>query len=99
MAFDEPIPTKRSIGFLRKAAIKTKDRSPDYIGALKLQRHTLEVLAQQFQENGANEIECCLASWRNIDANGDASVEISPKYVARHPRQEPTDKTNLADFI
>ena len=102
MVFDETTSAKRSLGFLRPATNKTKDRSPDYTGILKLQRHTMEVLSQQFQRDGnAHEIECCLASWRNIDANGQAyaSVELSPKYVARHHRQEAIDKNNLADFI
>jgi hypothetical protein len=101
MVFDAPSSTKRSIGFLRKAPIKTKDRSPDYIGTLKLQRHTMEVFSQQFQDTNTNEIECCLASWRNIDANGQAyaSVELSPKYIARSHRQEPNDTNDLAEFI
>ncbi len=100
MAFDGPTPAKRSLGSLRPAINKTKDRSPDYVGTLKLQRHTLETFAKQFQESGASELECCLASWRNIDATGQAyaSVEISPKYVARR-RPEPTVSNNLADFI
>jgi hypothetical protein len=99
MVFNDPTPAKRSLGFLRPAA-KTKDRSPDYVGTLKLQRHTMEAFAQQFKESGASELECCVASWRNIDAHGQAyaSVELSPKYVARR-RQRATDTNNLADFI
>ena len=79
---------------------KPRTVRPDYTGTLKLQRRTMEVLSQQFQETNANEIECCLASWRNIDASGQAyaSVELSPKYIAR-PRQEPNDANSLADFI
>lgn len=97
MTFDEPSPAKRSLGSLRKST-KTKDRSPDFTGTLKLQRHTLETIAKQFKETDADEIDCCLAGWRNTDANGQAylSVEISPRYVSR--RHEPTS-SNLADFI
>lgn len=97
MVFDEPTPAKRSLGSLRKAT-KTKDRSPDFTGTLKLQRHTLETIAKQFKETDAEEIDCCLAGWRNTDANGQQylSVELSPKYVAR--RNEPTH-SDLADFI
>jgi hypothetical protein len=97
MVFDEPKPAKRSLGFLRKAA-KTKDRSPDTTGTLKLQRHTLETIAKQFQETDADEIECCLAGWRNTSANGEPhlTVEVSPRYVSRHYDQaEPT----LSNFI
>jgi hypothetical protein len=96
MTFDESIPTKRSLGSLRKAT-KTKDRSPDFTGTLKLQRRTLETIAKQFQETGADETECCIAGWRNEDKNGPyLAVELSPKYVSR--RQEPAH-SDLADFI
>ena len=97
MIFDDPIPAKRSLGSLRKTE-KTKARSPDCTGTLRLQRHTFETLAKQFQETDATEIDCCIAAWRNTDANGQPylSVELSPRYVAR--RHEPAH-SDLADFI
>jgi uncharacterized protein (DUF736 family) len=97
MTFDEPSQKKRSLGALRKSE-KTKDRSPDFTGTMKLQRLTMEVFVKQVREQDSDEIECCLAGWRNIDANGHPylSVELSPKYVAR--RREPSNET-LADFI
>ena len=97
MTFDEPIPAKRSIGSLRKAT-KTKDRSPDFTGTMKLQRHTLETIAKQFKETDAEEIECCLAGWRNEDQNGPylSSVERHQNTLAR--RRELSNET-LADFI
>ena len=49
MVLDDFKPARRSLGFLRKAE-KTKPRSPDLTGTLKLQRHTLEAIAKQFQE-------------------------------------------------
>ena len=97
MVFDELKPTKRSLGSLRKAA-KTKHRSPDTTGTLKLQRHTLETFVKQVEEQDADEIDCCIAGWRNVDANGQRYlfVEILPKYVAR--RREETN-SNLEEFI
>jgi hypothetical protein len=96
MAFDEPTPAKRSLGSLRKTE-KTKPRSPDFTGKLKLQRLTMDVFAKQFHEQDADEIECCLAGWINSDTNGQfLSVELSPRYVAR--RREPT-QSHLEDFI
>ena len=97
MTFDEPIPAKRSLGSLRKAT-KTKDRSPDFTGTLKMQRYTMDTIAKQFKDTDAEETNCCIAGWRNTDANGHAylSFEISPKYVAR--RRETSNET-LADFI
>ena len=95
MTFEQP--AKHSLGSLRKAT-KTKERSPDFTGTLKLQRHTFEAVAKQFHETGAVETECCIAGWRNTDANGQQyfTVEVSPKYVAR--RHEST-QSNLEDFI
>jgi hypothetical protein len=95
MTFEQP--AKHSLGSLRKAT-KTKERSPDFTGKLKLQRLTLETIAKQLKEADADEIDCCLAGWRNTDANGQQylSVELSPKYVAR--RHEPA-QSNLEDFI
>jgi hypothetical protein len=97
MILDESTSPKRSLGSLRKATT-TKDRSPDSIGTLKLQRHTFKTIAKQFKDTDAEELDCCLAGWRHTDANGQPyqSVEISPKYVAR--RDEPI-QSNLADFI
>ena len=96
MIFDESNSAKRSLGSLRRAE-KTKDRSPDLTGTLKLQRHTMEAIAKQFKETDAAEVACCIAGWRNEDQNGQyLSVELSPKYVSR--RQEPTN-SSLTDFI
>ncbi len=97
MIFEGSIPAKRSLGALRKTE-KTKPRSPDFTGTMKLQRHTLEIIAKQFKDTGAEEIDCCLAGWRNTDPNGQAylSVELSPKYPSR--RQE-SAHSDLADFI
>jgi hypothetical protein len=97
MVFDESTPAKRSLGSLRKAT-KTKDRSPDSTGTLKLQRHTLEAIAKQFKETDATEIDCCIAGWRNSDQNGQPylSVELSPRYVARRRERA---QSNFEDFI
>lgn len=97
MDFEETITKKRSLGTLRKAT-KTKDRSPSSTGILKLQRHTFQAIAKQFQETDADEIYCCIAAWRNINGKGKSyvTVELSPKYVSR--QHEPA-RSDLADFI
>jgi hypothetical protein len=97
MDFEETVTKKKSLGVLRKAT-KTKDRSPDSTGILKLERHTFDAIAKQFQETDADSIDCCLAAWRNIDGKGESyvTVELSPKYVSR--RHEPAH-SELADFI
>jgi hypothetical protein len=96
MTFEDQATKKRSLGALRKAP-KTKDRSPDVTGTLKLQRHTMEAIAKQFKDTDADEIDCCIAGWGNNDQNGlYLTVELSPKYLPR--RHEPTN-ASLADFF
>jgi hypothetical protein len=96
MDFEEPITKKRSLGALRRAE-KTKPKSPDLTGQLRLQRHTVEIIVKQFQETDAEEVICCIAGWHNGGHQGSyLTVELSPRYVSR--RFEPT-KPNLVDFI
>ena len=87
MQFDEPKPARRSLG---SSAQSAEDR--------ELQGHTMEAIVKQFKETDADEIDCCLAGWRNTDANGEPylTFEPSPKYVTS--RQEPV-KSIFADFI
>ena len=47
MYIDKPVKQKRSLGALRKAN-KTKPKSPDLTGQMKLQRHTAAAIVEQF---------------------------------------------------
>jgi hypothetical protein len=86
---------KRSPGALRIAE-KTKDRSPDMTGQLKLRRHTATAILEGFSP-GCDEVICNIAGWRNQDASGPyLTVAISARYVAREYR--PSTKGAL-DFI
>jgi hypothetical protein len=70
---------------LRKAN-KTKPKSPDLTGQLKLQRHTAVAIVEHFSQNHAEEVVCNIAGWRNQDYNGPyLTVELSPRFVARAP--------------
>jgi hypothetical protein len=96
MDFDETITKKRSLGKLRKVP-KTKPRSPNMTGTLRLQRHTAAGILQAFADAGSDEVVCNIAGWANQDNEGSyLTVEISPKYVARE-FQPPKD--NNLDFI
>jgi hypothetical protein len=53
MDLDEP--KKRSLGKLRKAP-KTKPRSPNMAGTLRLQRHTAAAILQAFPDDGSDEV-------------------------------------------
>ena len=82
----------KSLGALRKAN-KTKPRSPDLIGQLHLQRHTLRDIVKQAREIDDEEILCNLAAWRNKDKQGAPylSVELSPWFRQRKQQSSDTD--------
>jgi len=83
MQLDKQIKQKRSLGALRKAN-KTKPRSPDLTGQMKLQRHTAAAIVDQFGHDDIEEVVCNLAGWRNQDRGGPyLTVELSPRFVAR----------------
>jgi hypothetical protein len=85
MHLNETIKPKRSLGALRKAT-KTKPKSPDLTGQMRLQRHTAEALVKQFREDGGAEVVCNIAGWKNQDSSGSyLTVELSPRFVARTP--------------
>jgi hypothetical protein len=93
---DQPITQKRSLGSLRKAR-KTKERSPDLLGQLRLQRHTFLAIEKEFQKTDGDEVICNLAGWGNRDTRGDQylTIELS-KYLAQQPQ---TPKRSNLDFI
>jgi phosphoenolpyruvate carboxylase len=88
---------KRSLGALRKAT-KTKERSPELLGQMQLQRHTFAAIAEAFKETDASEATCNLAGWKNVDKDGTPylTVEISPRFAQR---KEEAKKSDLLDFI
>jgi hypothetical protein len=95
MYIDKPVKQKRSLGALRKAN-KTKPKSPDLMGQMKLQRHTAAAIVEQFSHHDAEEVVCNIAGWRNQDHNGSyLTVELSPRFVARMA----TDQEDIIDAI
>jgi len=89
MDFNEVIKPKRSLGALRKAT-KSKPKSPDLTGQLRLQRHTVSAIVKQFAEE-QQEVVCNIAGWKNHDHGGAyLTVEISPRFVPR-ATNEPRD--------
>ena len=69
MQLDKTIKQKRSLGALRKAN-KTKPKSPDLTGQMKLQRHTAAAIVDQFSHDGIEEVVCNIAGWKNQDYSG-----------------------------
>jgi hypothetical protein len=95
MYIDKPVKPKRSLGALHKAN-KTKPKSPDLTGQMKLQRHTAAAIVEQFSHDGIEEVICNTAGWKNQDYNGPyLTVELSPRFVARAP----VERDDIIDSI
>ena len=72
---------KHSLGTLRRA-VRTKDRSPNLIGQIALQRSDFIQIQQYFQETGREEMICNLAGWFYGDSQGKCiTVQLSLPYV------------------
>ena len=94
---NNPTTGRKSLGALRKTP-KTKPKSPDTQGAMKVQRHTVETLMRQLDEADADEIVSNIAGWLNEDRSGKyITVELSPRYVSRHERIQREEVTDTFD--
>jgi hypothetical protein len=83
----DQIKKKKSLGALRPNQNKTKPKSPLAIGELHFQRHTLEEIYRQLDED-SGEVVCNIAGWKNRDQQGQyLTVEISPKFVPYERRR------------
>lgn len=92
----DPIRNKRSLGELRRAN-KTKPRSPDLTGKLRLQRHTLQAIIRDFKKADGEEVVCNIAGWMNQNQHGEyLTVEISPQFL---PQTRQSPKRDVFAFI
>lgn len=95
MQISKVIEHKRSLGALRKAN-KTKPKSPDLTGQLKLQRHTAAAIVEQFNHDHVREVVCNIAGWRNQDPHGCyLTIELSPRFISRTA----AEKDDIIDSI
>ncbi len=91
---------KHSLGALR-AAEKRKERSPDLIGTIELQRHDIEQLSRQLTQSGAEKVTGNLAGWLNGKGEGKfISVVLTPRPDTQRQKAEANrDKSSLARFF
>ena len=76
-------PPRKSLGTLYRAQ-KTKPRSPDLIGAQKIQIPTLQELCEFSKKCDGDEIVCPIAAWINGEPGRQYLViELSPPYRPR----------------
>jgi hypothetical protein len=90
---------RKSLGTLYRAE-KTKPRSPDMTGTLKIQMHTLRELFE-FYNNCDTEVVCPIAAWINGEPGRQYLViELSPPYrpKAKIPDPGPTLEPFFAEI-
>lgn len=86
----------KSLGSLRIQQ-KTKPRSPELQGTIRIQRHTLDAISKQLDDD--NEVIANLAAWKYHDGNDFyLSVELSPKFTETVSRPQ-NAKRSIFDFI
>ena len=92
-------PTSKSVGTLFPST-KTKPKSPDMTGKIKIQRKLLEELIEQIQINGADHVICNIASWAYVEGNKRyMGVELSPFYPPRKQIETVPTRPTLDHFF
>lgn len=88
---------QKSLGSLRIQQ-KTKPRSPELKGTIRIQRHTLEAIIHQIEDN--DEVIANLAAWKHHDGNDFyLSVELSAKFTNSICRPKTNAERSVFDFI
>jgi|688.fasta_scaffold1081071_1 hypothetical protein len=87
---------QKSLGSLRIQQ-KTKPRSPELRGTIRIQRHTLEAISNQIDDD--EEVIANLAAWKHHDGNDFyLSVELSPKFKSPDRRPQNKEERSIFDF-
>ncbi len=86
---------QKSLGSLRIQQ-KTKPRSPELQGTMRIQRHTLEAISKHLEND--DEVIANLAAWKHHDGNDFyLSVELSPKFTNSVSRPQ-NEKRSIFDL-
>ena len=87
----------KSLGSLRIQQ-KTKPRSPELTGTIQIQRHTLEAIMTQMDDD--DDVVANLAAWKHHDGKDHyLSVELSPKYGHQPIEKRKRESRSIFDFI
>ena len=87
----------KSLGSLRIQQ-KTKPRSPELKGTIRIQRHTLETIISHMEDD--DEVIANIAAWKHHDGNDFyLSVELSPKYEGNSVGKRERKTRSIFDFI
>ena len=88
----------KSLGVLR-INNKTKEKSPDLTGTMKIHRCLITALWKQLNNSGGEEVICNIAAWQYHDKKGALlNVELSERYEARQNGNQPRQE-NIFDLI
>ena len=82
----------KSLGALFKAQ-KTKPRSPELTGQIRIQRHTIKAFVEELKRTDDHEVIGNIAGWRNVDKRGVAylTVELSQRFQSQQRQKRPSD--------
>jgi len=79
--YKNSVKQKRSLGDLRENTNKTKPKSPDLLGKIRLEQVTIQTIANQ---TGGDGVTCNLAGWLNEDETGRyITIELQPRFSQR----------------
>jgi hypothetical protein len=86
----------KSIGILRLNT-KTKDRSPDLIGTVKIHYHLIHTLLNKLDESAEDVAECNIAAWQYRDKDGPLlNLQLSERY---EPPQRDRGSETIFDLL
>ena len=86
----------KSIGILRLNT-KTKDRSPDLIGTVKIHYHLIHTLLKKLDESAEDVAECNIAAWQYRDKDGPLlNLQLSERY---EPPQRDQGSETIFDLL
>ena len=86
----------KSMGTLRLNN-KTKDRSPDLIGTVKMHSRLIHALLDELDEIGEGVVECNIAAWQYRDKDGPLlNLQLSERY---EPPQRDLGSETIFDVL
>ena len=76
---------------------KTKDRSPDLIGSVKMHNRLIHALLDELDETGKDVVECNIAAWQYRDKDGPLlNLQLSERY---EPPQRDQGSETIFDLL
>jgi hypothetical protein len=76
---------------------KTKDRSPDLIGTVKIHYHLIHTLLKKLDESAEDVAECNIAAWQYRDKDGPLlNLQLSERY---EPPQRDCGSETIFDLL